>query len=98
MLIERFKKGDFAAVGERFTTRGRMLPQGVAYHASWVDAHGARCFQLMEAGDVESLDAWIARWDDLVDFEVVPVQASADFWATRKRQSAKNMGDPASPD
>jgi len=98
MIIERFKKGDFAAVGERFTTRGRMLPHGVAYHASWVDSHGTRCFQLMEAGDVESLDAWIARWDDLVDFEVVPVQTSADFWATRTRQSAENMEDLASPD
>jgi hypothetical protein len=30
----------------------------------------------------ESLDSWIAAWDDLVNFEVVPVQTSAGFWAT----------------
>ena len=58
-----------------------MLPEGVTYHASWVDAAGTRCFQVMEAPHQELLDAWIARWEDLVEFEIVPVLASADFWA-----------------
>jgi hypothetical protein len=26
-------------------------------------------------------DAWVSRWDDLIDFEIVPVLTSADFWA-----------------
>jgi len=82
MVIERFKDGDPRPVGERFKRSGRMLPQGVAYHASWVDSAGARCFQVIEAPDRQSLATWIARWDDLVDFEVVPVLTSADFWAT----------------
>jgi len=24
--------------------------------------------------------AWITRWEELVEFEVVPVLASAEFW------------------
>ncbi|MDP8980041.1 MAG: DUF3303 domain-containing protein [Acidobacteriota bacterium] len=82
MVIERFRGGDTRAVGERFARSGRMLPEGVSYHASWIDSAGARCFQLMEAPDRESLNAWVSRWDDLVDFEVVPVVTSADYWAS----------------
>ena len=81
MVIERFKNGDAGPIGKRFRRDGRMLPEGVIYHASWVDPAGARCFQLMEAPDAESLAAWTSRWDDLVGFEVVPVLTSADFWS-----------------
>ena len=81
MVIERFKNGDAGQVGERFRRTGRMLPEGVAYHASWVDSAGSVCFQIMEAPRREALDPWIARWADLVDFEVVLVQTSAEFWA-----------------
>jgi hypothetical protein len=81
MVIERFKHGDPRPTGERFRRRGRMLPDGVAYQASWVDSAGARCFQVMEAPDPELLNTWVSRWDDLIDFEIVPVLASGDFWA-----------------
>lgn len=84
MVIERFKNADSGPVGERFEQIGRMLPDGVVYHASWVDTAGARCFQIMEAARAELLDSWIHHWDDLVDFEVVPVLTSADFWARRR--------------
>jgi hypothetical protein len=81
MVIERFKDGDPSPVGERFKRKGRMLPAGVAYQASWVDPAGARCFQVMAAPSAESLATWVERWDDLVDFEIVPVMASSEFWA-----------------
>jgi hypothetical protein len=58
-----------------------MLPEGVVYHASWMTADGARCFQLMEAPRRELLDAWVERWRDLVDFEIVAVIPSSEFWA-----------------
>lgn len=88
MVIETFKAGNSKAVGERFSQSGRMLPEGVAYHTSWVDPTGNRCFQIMEASNRELLDTWIARWNDLVDFEVIPVLTSADFWAkTRPEQT-----------
>jgi hypothetical protein len=81
MVIERFKLGDPKLVGERFKRVGRMLPEGVTYHASWVDSAGIRCFQLMEAPNPESLAAWVRDWEDLVDFEVIPVLTSAEFWS-----------------
>ncbi len=80
MVIERFKNGDPKPVGERFRRSGRMLPEEVAYHASWVDSTGARCFQIMEAPRREALDAWVKRWSDLIDFEIAPVQTSGEFW------------------
>jgi hypothetical protein len=58
-----------------------MLPTGVVYQASWVDPASSRRWQIMEAPDRKSLDPWIAEWSDLVDFEVVAVQTSAEFWA-----------------
>jgi Protein of unknown function (DUF3303) len=82
MIIERPKDGNFKAVGDRFKIQGRMLPENVVYLASWIDAQNARCFQIMEAPDRKSLEPWIAAWADLVDFEVVPVQTSAEFWVT----------------
>jgi hypothetical protein len=87
MVIEAFKNGDPKSVGERFRQCGRMLPEGVIYHASWIDSENARCFQIMEAPDRKLLNPWIAAWNDLVDFEVVPVQTSADFWAAVQSQT-----------
>jgi hypothetical protein len=86
MVIERFKDGNAKPIGERFRRDGRMMPAGVIYHASWVDPAGLRCFQLMEAPGPESLTAWTSRWDDLVEFEVVPVLTSANFWSKIQSQ------------
>lgn len=57
-----------------------MLPEGVVYVNSWLEPNGARCFQVMEAPDRRALGAWMDKWNDLVDFEVIPVVTSADFW------------------
>ena len=82
MVIENFKQ-DARHIGERFQSNGRMLPEGVIYHASWVDMPGSRCYQLMEAESPELISEWTSHWADLADFEVVPVLTSAEFWATR---------------
>jgi hypothetical protein len=84
MVIERFRNADPKPIGERFKQSGRMLPDGLTYHASWVDSKGTSCFQIMEAPRPELLSIWISRWEDLIDFEIVPVLTSADFWALRK--------------
>lgn len=81
MVIEQFKGGDPLPVGERFRREGRMLPEGVAYLASWVEPERGRCFQLMEAPDADALQPWVARWADLAEFEIVPVLTSADYWS-----------------
>ena len=80
MVIEHFRNGNFRAVGERFRQQGRMMPGDVIYHASWLESSGARCFQIMEAPGHESLKGWTRHWQDLVDFEIVPLLTSAEFW------------------
>ena len=53
-----------------------MVPEGVRYVSSWVDLDFRRCFQVMEAADETMLKEWTDNWDDLVEFEIVPVQTS----------------------
>ena len=76
MVIERFRGGDAAPVYRRFRERGRMAPDGVRYVDSWVETGFERCFQLMECDDPRLLEEWAARWEDLVEFEIVPVVTS----------------------
>ncbi len=85
MVIETFREGARAAVYARLAERGRLLPEGVRYLDSWVEEAGDRCFQLMECDTAAQLDPWIAGWDDLVSFEVVPVISSAQV--TRRAQA-----------
>jgi hypothetical protein len=82
MVIEHFN--DPKAIGARFKEKGRMLPDGVVYHASWVERGGARCFQVMEATDAALIELWASRWKDLADFEIIPVLTSQEFWARRQ--------------
>jgi hypothetical protein len=77
MVVEGFKDGDAGPVYERFRDKGRQLPEGVSYVNSWVSADLTMCFQVMESPDRATLDEWIGRWSDLVDFEVVEVVTSA---------------------
>jgi hypothetical protein len=81
MVIEHFKNGDPRPIRGRFVSEGRLLPEGVVYHVSWVDPERARCFQVMEAESMELLRTWIASWSDLIDFEVVQVVTSQEYWA-----------------
>ena len=80
MVIEDFKDGDPNPIRERFVRDGRLLPEGVIYHASWVDPVSARCFQVMEAEDLDALQLWANRWADLIDFEMVPILSSQEYW------------------
>ena len=87
MVIERFGSagggGGIDAVGARFRERGRLMPDDVTYQASWVDLAGTVCYQLLEAPTRAALDPWIRAWEDLVEFEIVEVRTSAEFWAER---------------
>jgi len=79
MVIERFK--DARAVYRRVQRKGRMLPEGLKYIGSWVEASYERCFQLMECDDASLFQKWTIQWQDLIDFEIIPVVES--------RQAAK---------
>lgn len=78
MVIERFRGGDPRPVYARFRAQGRLAPAGLQYIDSWVSTDLTTCYQLMAADDRTLLEQWIARWSDLVDFEVVPVITSAE--------------------
>jgi len=78
LVIETFRHGP-EPVYERFAAEGRLLPAGLDYVESWVDARTrTRCYQLMETDDPELFDLWTARWSDLAEFEIVPVISSAE--------------------
>ena len=76
MIVEHFKNKDAVPVYRRFRDSGRMQPEGLLYVASWVDDKFERCYQLMETHDRSLLDEWMAKWSDLMEFEVYPVVTS----------------------
>ena len=78
MIVERFRNGDAAPAYRRFRDRGRLAPDGLKYVSSWVTTDLEACYQLMECDDRALLDEWIARWSDLVEFEVHPVITSPE--------------------
>ena len=78
MVVEHFTKGA-RAIYERARERGRMLPDGLVYVDSWIDAITLdRCFQLMETDDPALFDEWFSHWSDLGTIEVMPVIGSAE--------------------
>jgi hypothetical protein len=78
MIIEHFRGGDPLPVYRRFRDRGRMAPDGLRYMSSWVSEDLRTCYQVMESEKRELLDAWMANWEDIVDFEVITVVTSAE--------------------
>jgi hypothetical protein len=78
MIIEHFRDGDPVPVYRRFRDRGRLAPNGLKYVSSWVTTDLARCYQVMECDNPALLDQWMAQWNDLTRFEVIPVITSAD--------------------
>ena len=78
MVVERFKHRDAKAVYRRFRDEGRGAPDGLKYVGSWIEANFDRCFQLMECDDPRLLQQWIIQWQDLIEFEIVPIVPSQD--------------------
>src|SRR5207247_8843230 len=75
MVIEQFK--DAPAIYRRFREKGRMMPDGLNYISSWIDTDLKVCYQLMENEDPALFQRWTENWDDLMDFNIVPVRTSA---------------------
>jgi hypothetical protein len=82
VIVENFRGGDAVPVYRRFRDQGRLAPDGLRYIGSWVSVDFRRCFQVMECDDPAVLREWIAKWEDLIAFEVIPVRTSADAVAT----------------
>ena len=73
MLIEYYKPGCCEAIHDRFNQRGRLLPEGLHYLESWVSREKNVCFQLMQTDNAALFPVWFRRWDDLIEFEVYPI-------------------------
>src|SRR5260221_5630828 len=78
MVIEHFRPGRAPEIYRRFRERGRMAPAGLRYVASWVDMDFKRCYQVMETEDAALFRQWTANWDDLGQFDIVPVRTPAE--------------------
>ena len=77
LVIEHFRDGDPVPVYRRFRDRGRLAPEGLEYISSWVTEDLRHCYQVMRCDDPALLAQWTAAWEDLVEFEVIPVVTSA---------------------
>ena len=77
MVVERFRPGAVTEIYRRFAEKGRMMPEGLNYIESWITDDLSVCYQLMETDDHALFAEWTRNWDDLTDFEIVPVMTSA---------------------
>jgi hypothetical protein len=82
MVIERFKGRDARPIYRRLLESGRQMPEGLEYIDSWIEPNFDRCFQLMQTADLSLLQRWILAWNDLMEFEIVPVVPSKVTRAT----------------
>jgi hypothetical protein len=81
MVYEQFKTVGAKDVYRRSKEKGRMLPEGLNYVSSWVDLEFTKCFQIMETEDYSLFSKWTGQWDDIVEFEIIPIRTSAEAMA-----------------
>jgi hypothetical protein len=78
MVIERFASGNPLPIYARFRDQGRLASEGLKYVSSWVSKDLTHCYQVMETDDRGLLVEWMAKWNDLADFEVEEVVTSME--------------------
>lgn len=89
MIIETYWPGSKEKIAARLEQKGRMLPKGLRYVNSWLEQSGNRSFQLMETEDRKLFATWTAKWRDLVEFMIIPVEESP----LKKRESDAPAAD-----
>ncbi|MDA4131376.1 MAG: DUF3303 domain-containing protein [Thaumarchaeota archaeon] len=78
MIIEHYRNRDAKAVYRRFREKGRMMPEEMKYLGSWVEPNFDRCFQVIECNDESQIQKWTSNWEDLIEFEILPVLTSSE--------------------
>jgi hypothetical protein len=63
---------------ERFKKTGGMPGAGVKFHGRWHALAGGHGFVLAEGNDSVAIGRWMQEWNDLLEFEVIPVNTDED--------------------
>ena len=79
MVIEHFKNRNVKEIYKRLEEKGRMMPDGLIYISSWIETNYDRCFQVMKCDDEKLLREWASNWNDLMEFEFIPVIESREM-------------------
>jgi hypothetical protein len=74
MVVKRFRDGHSGRVYERLHSEGQLLPDGLHFVASWLSQSDDACFQVMETDEPCLFEVWAARWNDLLDVEIVELK------------------------
>lgn len=61
------------AATQRFGETGAPAPDGVTMLSRWHDVAGGRGFAVCEADDAMLIAKYCREWNDLLEFEIVPV-------------------------
>jgi hypothetical protein len=72
IVVERFRETSAPEAYRRFNEHGRLAPDDLKTHGSWVAADLTLCVQIIEAKDLMSIQQWVANWLDLIEFEILP--------------------------
>lgn len=75
--LEKFRSGYIEKCYDRFYAKGRVFPRGLFYLHSWVNKQDNMiCFQLKETDHPDLFSFWFKSWEDLVAFELHPIDES----------------------
>ena len=85
MVVERFKNAP--EIYRRFQEKGRMMPAGLEYVGSWIAHDMTMCWQLMRTDDYRLFQQWTVNWDDLMEFEIIPVRTSDEVRAMMRAKT-----------
>lgn len=78
MIVESYKHGKSGEIYRRLAERGRMMPMGLEYIDSWIEENLQKCYQVMKSENLDKIHEWMDHWNDLMDFEVIPVISSEE--------------------
>jgi hypothetical protein len=60
---------------ERFAETGGLPPDGVKMLGRWHDTAANRGWAVAEADDTAAMGKWTRQWNDLLEFEIVPLMS-----------------------
>ncbi len=78
MITFPIEKDTFKEAVARFLDNGGLPPAGVTMLGRWHALGGGEAFILAETDDPRGIYRWVAGWNDLLDFQVVPVIEDED--------------------